>query len=79
MLVLCSPHNPGVTVWSAEELNKLHLFCDRHGLFLVSDEIHHDLVYPGRHHTVAALAHGGSTGRLVVLTAATKTFNIAAC
>ena len=79
MVILCSPHNPGGRVWSSSEIIKLRLFCERHRLFLVSDEIHHDLVHPDYHHTVAALAEGGSPDRLVVLTAATKTFNIAAC
>ncbi|WP_415184252.1 MalY/PatB family protein [Phaeovulum sp.] len=78
MLILCSPHNPGGRVWTVEELRAVAAFCKRHDLILVSDEIHHDLVMPGHKHTVMARA-ADITDRLVMLTAATKTFNIAGC
>lgn len=78
MLILCSPHNPGGRVWSAEELAGVADFCARHDLLLVSDEIHHDLVLPGSpRHTITALAAPQIADRLVTLSAATKTFNIA--
>ncbi len=76
LLVLCSPHNPGGRVWTREELEDVAAFAKRHDLVLVSDEIHHDLVYPGHTHTV--MAHiDGIADRLVMMTATTKTFNIA--
>ncbi len=78
MLILCSPHNPGGRVWTPDELREIAAFCRRHDLILVSDEIHHDLVLPGgATHTVTALAAPDIADRLVTLTAATKTFNIA--
>ena len=77
MLVLCSPHNPGGRVWSREELAALADFCESHDLILVSDEIHHDLVLPGHRHVAMPLAAPGVLDRLVMLTAPTKTFNIA--
>lgn len=77
ILILCSPHNPGGRVWTADELRGVADFCVRHDLLLVSDEIHHDLVFPGQKHTVMPLAAPGIMDRLVVMTAATKTFNIA--
>lgn len=76
MLVLCSPHNPGGRVWTPEELQATADFCRRHDLILVSDEIHHDLLYPGQKHHVMAKFEG-IEDRLVMMTAATKTFNIA--
>ena len=76
MLILCSPHNPGGRVWSAEELHGVAEFARRHDLILVSDEIHHDLVMPGHRHTPMAHVEG-ALDRLVMLTATTKTFNIA--
>ena len=78
MLVLCSPHNPSGRVWSEAELRQVAEFCAAHDLILVSDEIHHDLVLPGspRHHVLARLVPEAAP-RLVTLTAATKTFNIA--
>jgi cystathionine beta-lyase len=77
MLILCSPHNPGGRVWTVEELRQIADFCRRHDLILVSDEIHHDLVYPGQTHTVMPLAAPQIADRLVMMTATTKTFNIA--
>ena len=79
MLVLCSPHNPGGRVWTREELRAIADFCVRHDLILVSDEIHHDLVMPGHKHMVMALAAPEIMDRLVMMTATTKTFNIAGC
>ena len=77
MVILCSPHNPGGRVWAREELQGLADFARRHDLVLVSDEIHHDLVMPGHRHTPMALIDDTITDRLVMMTATTKTFNIA--
>ena len=79
MLILCSPHNPGGRVWTLSELQALAAFCDRHDLILVSDEIHHDLVFPGQTHIPMPLAAPDILPRLVMMTATTKTFNIAGC
>lgn len=79
MLILCSPHNPGGRVWSMGELRAIADFCKRHDLLLVSDEIHHDLVYPGQKHIVMANAAPDILDRLILMTATTKTFNIAGC
>lgn len=76
MLILCSPHNPGGRVWTRAELQAVAAFARRHELILVSDEIHHDLTMPGQHHTPMALIDG-IEDRLVMMTATTKTFNIA--
>ena len=76
MLVFCSPHNPGGRVWTKDELAQVAAFAKRHDLVLVSDEIHHDLVFPGTTHTAMALIDDVQD-RLVMMTATTKTFNIA--
>lgn len=76
MLILCSPHNPGGRVWTRAELQGVADFAKRHDLILVSDEIHHDLVMPGNTHIPMA-AIDGIADRLVMMTATTKTFNIA--
>lgn len=76
MLILCSPHNPGGRVWSRDELQDVADFARRHDLVLVSDEIHHDLVMPGHRH-IPMPAIEGIADRLIMLTATTKTFNIA--
>ena len=77
MLVLCSPHNPGGRVWTQEELTALAAFAKRHDLILVSDEIHHDLVYKGETFVPMDVAAPGFRSRTVTLTAPSKTFNIA--
>ncbi len=77
MLILCSPHNPGGRVWTQAELQGVADFAKRHDLLLVSDEIHHDLVYPGFKHIPMPLADPSVIDRLVMLTAPSKTFNIA--
>ena len=74
-LLLCSPHNPVGRVWSPEELEQLLQLAATHNLVIFSDEIHHDLLYPGqKHHILAALA----TDQRAVITAVapSKTFNI---
>ena len=76
MVILCSPHNPGGRVWTRSELEEIAEFARRHDLVLVSDEIHHDLVMPGHSH-IPMTAIDGIEDRLVMMTATTKTFNIA--
>ena len=77
MIVLCSPHNPGGRVWTRDELQGVADFAKRHDLVLVSDEIHHDLVFDGAKHTPMSLVDPSISDRLVMMTAVTKTFNIA--
>ena len=77
ILLLCSPHNPGGTVWTVDELKELANFCREQNLLLISDEIHHDLLMPGSKHTPMPLAAPEIQDRLIMMTAITKTFNLA--
>ena len=77
MLVLSSPHNPGGRVWSKEELQGVLDFAKRHDLKIISDEIHQDIVYPGQKHIPFPLIDETANERLIVMSAATKTFNVA--
>ena len=77
MVILCSPHNPGGQVWTTEELRGVADFARRHDLILISDEIHHDLVMPGHRHLPMPLAAPDSLDRLVMMSATTKSFNLA--
>lgn len=77
MVILCSPHNPGGRVWSQEELQAVADFAKRHDLYLLSDEIHHDLVFGGATHIPMQNAVPEITDRLLMLTAPSKTFNFA--
>lgn len=77
IVIFCSPHNPGGMVWSVEDQKQVVEFCRKHNLLLVSDEIHHDLVYPGHTHVAMPNAVPDCDDILIMLTAPSKTFNIA--
>ena len=77
VVFFCSPHNPGGTVWSVDEIRALAAFCAGHDLILVSDEIHCDLLFDGAKHTPAIVAAPDIADRLITCVAATKTFNLA--
>jgi cystathionine beta-lyase len=77
VVFFCSPHNPGGTVWSVEEIRALAAFCAEHNLILVSDEIHCDLILDGATHTPTMNAAPEIADRLITCVAATKTFNLA--
>ena len=78
LFILCSPHNPVGRVWTKEELEKLAEICLRHNVFVVADEIHEDIVYPGSRHIVFASLSKEVADRCAVCTAPSKTFNVAA-
>ncbi len=77
VVILCSPHNPGGRVWEADELKAVADFCIAHDLLLISDEIHHDLVFPGNRHRVLATVAPEVSDRLLTMVSASKTFNLA--
>lgn len=77
MVILCSPHNPGGRVWTREELQGLADFARRHDLILLSDEIHHDLVFPGQTHIPMVNVDRSINDRVLMLSAPSKTFNVA--
>ena len=77
VVFFCSPHNPGGTVWSLEEIRALAAFCAEHNLILVSDEIHCDLILDGATHIPTMNAAPEIADRLITCVAATKTFNLA--
>lgn len=77
LFILCSPHNPVGRVWTKEELVRLLEMCKKYGVKVLADEIHHDLIMKG-HKQFTAAALGDYDDMLVTLTAASKTFNLAA-
>jgi cystathionine beta-lyase len=78
LFVFCSPHNPVGRVWKAEEIRRILEICKKHHVYVLSDEIHQDIVF-GENKQIPAAATGDFDEILVTLTAATKTFNLAAC
>ncbi len=76
LMLLCSPHNPVGRVWSEAELRRVGDICLAHGVIVVSDEIHSDFVWEGKHTVFAALGEKYAAN-CVICTAPSKTFNIA--
>ncbi len=77
MYVLCNPHNPVGRVWRTDELERLSEICLKHGVFVVSDEIHGDFVYPGHEFTSYATLGETALKHAAICTSASKTFNLA--
>jgi cysteine-S-conjugate beta-lyase len=73
----CSPHNPGGTCWSADEIKTLAEICKERGVILVSDEIHCDLLFSGATHVPTLNAAPHCADHIITCVAATKTFNLA--
>lgn len=76
IFLLCSPHNPVGRVWRKEELEGMLDCCRRHGVQVVADEIHHDLIMPGHAHIPAASLWKGKN-KPITFFSASKTFNLA--
>ena len=79
MLYLCNPHNPVGRVWTGDELRKLGDICARHGVLVVSDEIHGDVTFAGHDYTPFASLGAGYAQNAIVALSPAKCFNIAAC
>ncbi|OPX03590.1 MalY/PatB family protein [Geobacillus sp. LEMMY01] len=77
LLILCHPHNPGGKSWTKEELERLGELCLKHGVFVLSDEIHADLTLPPAKHTPFASLHPELAAQSATFRAPTKTFNLA--
>lgn len=77
LYIFCNPHNPGGRVWSKEELLAIGRLCQKHGVVLVSDEIHQDLALYGHKHDTFNTVDENFKDFSIILSSATKTFNIA--
>jgi cystathionine beta-lyase len=76
MAILCSPHNPVGRVWSAEELRRFAMICTENDVLIISDEIHHDLIYSWGNFTTIGVACPEAMDNIIVCAAPSKTFNI---
>ena len=79
MIYLCNPHNPVARVWSEQELRTLGDICNRHGVLVVSDEMHADLVFTGNRYTPFAALGPEYAANCITCISPAKTFNIASC
>jgi cystathionine beta-lyase len=77
IFLLCNPHNPAGRAWTHEELAALNDICARHGLLVISDDIHCDIRLSGRPHVVFSSISHDAADRSFICTAPTKTFNLA--
>ena len=76
LLIFCNPHNPSGRVWKEEELEKVAKIVEKHQLWVISDEIHCDLLRLGQHHTPLGKVMP-DYNRLITCMAPSKTFNLA--
>ena len=76
-LVLCNPHNPIGLLWDKESLAQLADICDRHGILVISDEIHGDLALYGRRHTPFCSVSEAAARVGLIFAGPTKAFNLA--
>ncbi len=77
LLILCNPHNPGGIVWKKESLVRLAEICSRHGILVISDEIHAEMAYPQYKHRPFASVSEKAAACSATFMAPSKTFNIA--
>lgn len=77
LLILCSPHNPCGRIWTREELTRISEICLANDVFVVSDEIHSDLIMPGYEHVSYGTISEAARQNCIVCTAPSKTFNLA--
>ncbi|WP_330982581.1 MULTISPECIES: MalY/PatB family protein [Enterobacterales] len=75
ILLLCSPHNPTGKVWTREELTTMAALCEKHGVRVISDEIHMDMTWNGRQHIPWCDVAGNDWA---LFTSGSKSFNIPA-
>ncbi len=76
-MLLCNPHNPVGRVWKRQELVRIGEICIRHGVTIVSDEIHCELVFPGHRYTPFASISEDFLQHSVTCISPSKAFNIA--
>lgn len=77
IFLLCSPHNPVGKVWTEKELAKIIEICKKNNVFIISDEIHMDIVYNKKHIPILSIGKD-YLENIVLCTSASKTFNIPA-
>ena len=75
VFMLCSPHNPVGRVWTKEELDKIVDICKKYNVYIISDEIHSDFVWTGKH--ICLLSYKEYQDKIILCTSPTKTFNLA--
>ena len=76
-MILCNPHNPVGRLWNREELTRMGEIAIRHGVIVISDEIHCEILFKGQRHTPFASISEEFEQNCIVCMAPSKTFNLA--
>ena len=77
LCILSSPHNPVGKVYTKEDLKRIASICSDHHVYLICDEIHHDLILPGNAFTSSGTLPDELKKNIMLCTAPSKTFNLA--
>ncbi len=77
VFLMCNPHNPAGRVWTPEELKRVGDLCIKHNVFVISDEIHNELVMPGYKYTPFASLSEDFMMHSAICISPSKSFNIA--
>lgn len=75
LYLFCSPHNPVGRVWTETELDKIISICKKYNVFIVSDEIHSDFIWEGKH--IPLLNYDNYLDHIIMCTSPSKVFNLA--
>ena len=77
LMIVCNPQNPTGTIWDKEELEKISELCEKHGVTVISDEIHCDIVTPDKKYNPFASVCKSARNNSITCIAPTKAFNLA--
>ena len=77
LMILCNPHNPVGKIWDRDTLERIGQLCYKHGVVVLSDEIHCDITDPGREYIPFASVSDHCRDNSITCIAPTKAFNLA--
>ncbi|WP_295819837.1 MalY/PatB family protein [uncultured Veillonella sp.] len=78
LFIHCNPHNPVGQVWTENEMDRLFSICERHGVLIISDEIHQDLITgPIAFMPALAVSNGAYADNILSMSSLSKSFNMA--
>ncbi len=77
MMIVCNPQNPTGTIWNSSDLRKIGELCIKYGVTIISDEIHCDIVTPGKEYVPFSFASENNKNNSITCIAPTKAFNLA--
>ncbi len=76
MMILCNPHNPIAFEWGREDLKRIAAICNKHNVFVISDEAHSDILHKGTIHTPFISIDSETANNSATINSPGKAFNI---